>query len=108
MVSNECSISRRKYGLFFLFATQWWTWKSCFVSDSFSIFRNDYICPANHFLGHFFFGNPVSEDIKTKVDVIKKQYFGNGNDVSNEDVFKNLTNAFTDSGFFYGSDQMAR
>ena len=40
--------------------------------------------------------------------MIKRQYFGSGNDIFNEEVFENLTNAFTDSGFFYGSDRMAR
>ena len=40
--------------------------------------------------------------------MIKRQYFGNGNDINDLEVLQNLTNSFTDSGFFYGTDKMAR
>ena len=74
----------------------------------FSIFRNGEDCAANHYLGHFFFGTPITEEIKSKVAKIKEEYFGNGNDINDLEVLQNLTNSFTDSGFFYGTDKMAR
>ena len=59
-------------------------------------------------MGHFFFGTPITEEIKSKVAKIKEEYFGNGNDINDLEVLQNLTNSFTDSGFFYGTDKMAR
>ena len=76
--------------------------------DFFSILRNGEDCAANHYLGHFFFGTPITEEIKSKVAKIKEEYFGNGNDINDLEVLQNLTNSFTDSGFFYGTDKMAR
>ena len=70
-------------------------------------FRNGEDCAANHYLGHFFFGTPITEEIKSKVVKIKEEYFGNGNDINDLEVLQNLTNSFTDSGFFYGTDKMA-
>ena len=78
----------------------------CFHSCYF--FRNGEDCAANHYLGHFFFGTPITEEIKSKVAKIKEEYFGNGNDINDLEVLQNLTNSFTDSGFFYGTDKMAR
>ena len=82
--------------------------RSVAVMDFFSIFRNGEDCAANHYLGHFFFGTPITEEIKSKVAKIKEEYFGNGNDINDLEVLQNLTNSFTDSGFFYGTDKMAR
>ena len=73
-----------------------------------TFFRNGEDCAANHYLGHFFFGTPITEEIKSKVAKIKEEYFGNGNDINDLEVLQNLTNSFTDSGFFYGTDKMAR
>ena len=78
---------------------------------SFAFFkkRNDDLCPANHFLGYSSFGNEeMSEEIKTKVNAIKQQYFGGDVETFDDRVFKSLSNAFTDSGFHIGSDIMVR
>jgi len=77
-------------------------------TDLFNYFSNGEDCAANHYLGHFFFGTPITEEIKSKVAKIKEEYFGNGNDINDLEVLQNLTNSFTDSGFFYGTDKMAR
>ena len=82
--------------------------RSVAAIDFFSIFRNGEDCAAHHYLGHFFFGTPITEEIKSKVAKIKEEYFGNGNDINDLEVLQNLTNSFTDSGFFYGTDKMAR
>ena len=50
----------------------------------------------------------MSEEIKTKVNAIKQQYFGGDVETFDDRVFKSLSNAFTDSGFHIGSDIMAR
>ena len=77
---------------------------------SFAFFeRNDNLCPANHFLGYSSFGNEeMSEEIKTKVNAIKQQYFGGDVETFDDRVFKSLSNVFTDSGFHIGSDIMVR
>jgi len=77
-------------------------------TDLFNYFSNGEDCAANHYLGHFFFGTPITEEIRSKVAKIKEEYFGNGNDINDLEVLQNLTNSFTDSGFFYGTDKMAR
>ena len=50
----------------------------------------------------------MSEEIKTKVNAIKQQYFGGDVETFDDSAFKSLSNAFTDSGFHIGSDIMAR
>ena len=50
----------------------------------------------------------MSEEIETKVNAIKQQYFGGDVETFNDGVFKSLSNAFTDSGFHIGSDIMVR
>ena len=72
--------------------------------------RDDPVCHANHFLGHYFFGNQVEKEINSKIEIIKNQYFNfsDANDIFDENVFQNLTDLFTDSGFFYGCDIVAR
>ena len=107
------SIIFRKYLLKYRFC-KYWTNNSqakgsqeC-CSHFFSIFRDGEDCAANHYLGHFFFGTPITKEIQSKVAKIKEEYFGNGNDINDLEVLQNLTNTFTDSGFFYGTDKMAR
>ena len=74
-----------------------------------SLCRNDEICQANHFLGPFTLGNDgLSEEIKTKVNAIKQQYFITDGEMPNEKYFQSLSDAFTDSGFHYGTSQMAK
>ena len=50
----------------------------------------------------------MSEEIETKVNAIKQQYFGGDVETFDDSVFKILSNAYTDSGFHIGSDIMAR
>ena len=86
----------------------------CLVSYEFFVIiflknRSDYVCPANHFLGHFFNENhQISEEVKRKVNDIKQQYFNGHVETFDDESFEGLSNAFTDSGFHYGTDQMAR
>ena len=73
------------------------------------IYRSDYVCPVNHFLGHFFNGNDqISEEVKNKVNNIKQQYFNGDVETFDDKSFQSFSNAFTDSGFHYGTDIMAR
>ena len=50
----------------------------------------------------------MSEEIETKVNAIKQQYFGGDVETFNDSVFKNLSNAYTDSGFHIGTDILVR
>ena len=60
-------------------------------------------------MGWYSFGTEeISEEIKTKVNAIKKQYFDGDVETFDDSAFKRLSNAFTDSGFHIGSDIMAR
>jgi hypothetical protein len=74
-----------------------------------SFCRKDEVCQANHFLGPFTLENDgLSEEIKTKVNAIKQQYFITDGEMPNEKYFQSLSDAFTDSGFHYGTSQMAK
>ena len=69
----------------------------------------DDVCAANHFLGHYFFGtNEISEEIKNRINEIKQYYFEGDIKTFDDKAFQSLSNAFTDSGFHYGTDLMAR
>ena len=71
--------------------------------------RSDNFCQANHFLGYYHFGkNKITDEIKGQIDAIKQEYFNGDTETFNDEVFKSLSNAFSDSGFHYGTDQMAR
>ena len=50
----------------------------------------------------------MSEEIETKVNAIKQQYFGGDVETFDDSVFKNLSNAYTDSGFHIGTDILVR
>ena len=50
----------------------------------------------------------MSDEIETKVNAIIQQYFGGDVETFDDSVFKNLSNAYTDSGFHIGTDIMAR
>lgn len=69
----------------------------------------DDVCAANHFLGHYSFGtSEISEEIKNKINDIKQYYFKGDIKMFDDKAFQSLSNAFTDSGFHYGTDLMAR
>ena len=60
-------------------------------------------------MGWYSFGTEeISEEIKTKVNAIKEQYFGGDVETFDDSVFKSLSNAYTDSGFHIGTDILVR
>ena len=60
------------------------------------------------FLGQYFQGEePLSKKLENKVDAIADFYFKNGIEFESQEGFKNLTDAFGDSGFLYGTHLMA-
>jgi hypothetical protein len=60
-------------------------------------------------LGPFTLGNyGLNEEIKTKLNAIKQQYFITDGEMLNKKYFQSLSDAFTDSGFHYGTSQMAK
>ena len=62
---------------------------------------------AKTFLGQYFQEGPLSKKIEDKVEAIAEFYFKNGIEFESQDGFKNLTDAFGDSGFLYGTHLMA-
>ena len=63
---------------------------------------------AKTFLGQYFQGEePLSKKLEDKVDAIAEFYFKNGIEFESQEGFKNLTDAFGDSGFLYGTHLMA-
>ena len=63
---------------------------------------------AKKFLGQYFQGEePLSKKLEDKVDAIAEFYFKNGIEFESQEGFKNLTDAFGDSGFLYGTHLMA-
>ena len=71
--------------------------------------RSDEFCQANHFLGYYHFGkHEITDEVKSKIDAIRQEYLGGDIETFNDEVFKSISNAFSDSGFHYGTDKMAR
>ena len=64
------------------------------------------MCVASNFIGKFFLDKPFDEKIKDKVKKITEFYFGDQKIDMN--TFENLTNLYTDPGFLYGTDVLAR
>ena len=62
---------------------------------------------AKTFLGQYFQEGPLSKKLEDKVDAIAEFYFKNGIEFESQEGFKNLTDAFGDSGFLYGTHLMA-
>ena len=63
---------------------------------------------AKTFLGQYFQGeDQLSKRLEDKVDAIVEFYFKNGIEFESQEGFKNLTDAFGDSGFLYGTHLMA-
>ena len=50
---------------------------------------------------------PLSKDLQKKADAIARFYFKDGFEFDRQEGFKNLTDAFGDSGFLYGTHLMA-
>ena len=59
------------------------------------------------FMGQYFQEEPLSKEIQKKTDAIARFYFKDGFEFDNQEGFKNLTDAFGDSGFLYGTHLMA-
>ena len=59
-------------------------------------------------MGHFTQGKTITKDIKNKVEAIKKEYFDGDVTTFNSKVLQKLSDAYTDSGFFYATDIMAK
>ena len=71
------------------------------------MFRNEWaLCSANHFFGEFF--AEETKALMAKSEKIRAFYLGDKEISLEGEAFQNLTNAFTDPGFFYGSDLTAR
>ena len=64
------------------------------------------MCVVSNFIGKFFLDKPFDEKIKDKVKKITEFYFGDQKIDMN--TFENLTNLYTDPGFLYGTDVLAR
>ena len=62
-------------------------------------------CFANNFLGKYFIQN-LDHETKDKVKKVKDFYFGD--QPMDMRAFENMTNLFTDPGFLYGTDVLAR
>ena len=65
-------------------------------------------CAANTFLGKYYLDKPLSEDLVAKAEKIKEFYFGQNEVSLGSNGLQTFTNAFTDHGFFYGTDVLAR
>ena len=61
---------------------------------------------AKTFMGQYF-QEPLSKDLQKKADAIARFYFKDGFEFDSQEGFKNLTDAFGDSGFLYGTHLMA-
>ena len=63
---------------------------------------------AKKFLGQYFQKEgSLSKELEDKVEAIAQFYFKNGIEFESQEGFKNLTDAFGDSGFLYGTHLMA-
>ena len=58
-------------------------------------------------MGQYFQEEPLSKEIQKKADAIARFYFKDGFEFDSQEGFKNLTDAFGDSGFLYGTHLMA-
>ena len=62
---------------------------------------------AKTFLGQYQIQEPIPKKLQGKVDSIAAYYFENEIEFDSQEGFKNLTDAFGDSSFLYGTHLMA-
>ena len=62
---------------------------------------------AKTFFSQYFIEKPLSKKILDKIAAIAEFYFKNGIEFESQEGFQNLTDAFGDSGFLYGTHLMA-
>ena len=75
--------------------------------EKFEYFKSNWeVCAGVSFLDEFFINGPIDKNIKTKAQKVKEFYFANNELRLDDWTFKNLTKAFTDSGFVLGTELM--
>jgi hypothetical protein len=80
---------------------------ACF--NVYIFYRNNWeTCVGSNIFAQFFNEDASDKELKTKASKVKEFYFGEKELNLYDDTFNNLTNLFTDPGFMYGSDLMAR
>ena len=81
-----------------------------FINDA-EVFKNfwkEEACPAVLFLGYYSYSRDVPDNVRQLTEEISQKYFQGNKEHFDLKVLQQLSDAFTDSGFFYGTDIMVK